>query len=916
MSWCGPDAFTPTWAPATASGAVLTRCFQDTVLQVPLDVALLASLAAAFVRLRQFDSGRIERSIPLVIQLVAAALLTVVASSVAVAVPAVRVADTVIASELHFVLIAVVGATIAALLPYSASRGMPLPWHVVIVALVRLPFSAYEMYAMHHEMLASPGCPACKGHIAVFAMYILVTGTLLVRLPPRARFPAPTEADGLTQFERVTIRRYCTDFVTRERARVVIGGVVMLACTIISVGQSILFGRLVGDVKAGTSIVMPVATLGGILLLSAIGNSIAVYVLNAASERAGDRFRLRFMSRILRREMAFFDNKFRVGDTVSRVSNDVVVAGGLIDYHGIQMVAVAVSAFVFIIAMLALSWQITLVMLAPIPVGIVLQVVLSRIIESVSTEQTNRDAEVGALADELFANFATVRASNMAEVESARFESRQMFAFDLQWRLVVLFGLTELVLVFIINVAILMGLWYGSTLVLNGDMSIGHLTSFMFVGADLVSALSVAPGIASLVAQALGSIRILRGLMFQRNGMPDRGDPIGGIKGHVEFSDVSFRYKTRDTQSLSHVSFEAKPGQMIAFVGQSGSGKSTIAALTQRLYDSDLGVVMIDRRDLSHIRPTSLREAISVVSQEPVLFESTVLYNVTYGDSAFSAESFKSAQLKSSWRQFPDISPLPAFRFEHETRANEAIKQASARDFVENMPHGVHTHLLEAGSNLSGGQKQRIAIARALYRRPALLILDEATSALDVRSERQIQHTFDKLRRSRQQLTVLVIAHRLSTVVDADRIIVMRAGSVVEAGTHADLMSLQGEYFELQQRQMRHDEAEAHALQAAKEAAQRTPHQVIEAALAAPPPLDLLVAQQQPPPASLPSSSDSGSPPPPGDAPGPLVAPSVHIDVADGDGDDADEQAALLPSSPSPPPPPSSHRRRRGHRRH
>ena len=246
------------------------------------------------------------------------------------------------------------------------------------------------------------------------------------------------------------------------------------------------------------------------------------------------------------------------------------------------------------------------------------------------------------------------------------------------------------------------------------------------------------------------------------------------MKGDVRFNDVSFAYNEGE-EVLSHVSFEVKPGEMIAFVGPSGAGKSTVASLLPRFYDATTGSITIDGEDIRRVTLDSLREQVGIVPQETVLFNGSVYDNILYGR-------------------------LDATREEVEA----AAKAANAHNFIMALPNGYETMLGDRGMNISGGQRQRISIARAILKNPQILILDEATSALDTESERVVQEALDRLMVGR---TSFVIAHRLSTIKNADKIMVLEKGQLIEQGTHDELMAMDGLYAHLYKIQYRSKEA-------------------------------------------------------------------------------------------------------------
>jgi ATP-binding cassette subfamily B protein len=316
-------------------------------------------------------------------------------------------------------------------------------------------------------------------------------------------------------------------------------------------------------------------------------------------------------------------------------------------------------------------------------------------------------------------------------------------------------------------------LGYGGVLVSRGDLSAGALTAFLVY--TLLIAMSLG-GLAEMwaeVMRGIGAGERVFALMARVPGMPlTGGERPARVEGRISLDRVRFSYPTRpDAEVLKEISLEIAPGEVVALVGPSGSGKSTIAALLSRLYDPLAGEVRLDGRPLTALDPTWLRERVGVVPQEPVLFSATIEDNVRYGRPGASAAEVR-----------------------------EACKAAHADGFVSGFPDGYATRVGERGQQLSGGQRQRIAIARAVLKDPRILLLDEATSALDAESEHLVKDALAKLMQGR---TTIIIAHRLSTVASADRVVVVEDGRIVESGPHAKLVAQGGLYQRLVERQLR-----------------------------------------------------------------------------------------------------------------
>jgi ATP-binding cassette subfamily B protein len=314
-------------------------------------------------------------------------------------------------------------------------------------------------------------------------------------------------------------------------------------------------------------------------------------------------------------------------------------------------------------------------------------------------------------------------------------------------------------------------LWYGGRLVLDGVLTVGGLTSFLIYSLLVAFSLGAIADLWAEFMRASGAAERVFELLDRKPEIPATGgEQPAVVQGRVEFRDVHFAYPSRpDVPVLQGINLTLEPGEVVAIVGPSGAGKSTLAALLARLYDPQVGALALDGRDLKALDPEWLRQRIGTVAQEPLLFSSSVADNIRYGRVGATMEEVQAA-----------------------------ARAANAHDFISRFPEGYDTLVGERGVQLSGGQKQRVAIARAVLKDPRLLVLDEATSALDAESEHLVKDALERLMKGR---TTLIIAHRLSTVVGADRVLVLEGGQVVQSGSHAALMGQEGLYRRLVERQ-------------------------------------------------------------------------------------------------------------------
>jgi ATP-binding cassette subfamily B protein len=411
-------------------------------------------------------------------------------------------------------------------------------------------------------------------------------------------------------------------------------------------------------------------------------------------------------------------------------------------------------------------------MLGVVPPVALGAVAYGRRVRKLAREAQDALARANEVAEETISGIRTVRAFAAERAEGSRYAKAVWDAFAVVWRRILTSAVFMSVSSFAAFSALALVLWYGGRLVERGEMTPGGLTSFLIY--TLTVALSLG-GISELWAdlmRASGAAERVFELLDRQPTIPlSDGNKLGEVAGHVELREVHFAYPSRkDMPVLQNVSLELLPGDVVALVGPSGSGKSTIAALLLRLYDPGRGRVTLDGHDLRELSPEWLRQRVGVVAQEPLLFSCSVAENIRYGRTNASEEEVIAA-----------------------------AKMANAHEFITKFPEGYETLVGERGVKLSGGQKQRVAIARAVLKNPRILVLDEATSALDAESEHLVKEALERLMKGR---TTLIIAHRLSTVIGADRVVVLQDGVMVQSGDHASLMQEGGLYRRLVERQL------------------------------------------------------------------------------------------------------------------
>ncbi len=511
--------------------------------------------------------------------------------------------------------------------------------------------------------------------------------------------------------------------------------------------------------------------MGGLAVLQGLAVAGRAWLFSLAGERGVKRVREQLFRSLVSQEIAFFDGQ-RTGDLQSRLASDTASLQGLLS----SQLSMALRNVVQVIGALALlfytSVRLTGVMLAVVPAVAFGAVYYGRKIRGLARKSQDALADAGHVAEESLGSIRTVRAFAAEDAEERRYSGAVTTAFGFA-RTRSLAGSIFMGATYTgIYAAIALVLGYGGSLVAAGELTAGALTAFLVYTLLIAMGLGTLADIWAEAMRGLGAAERVFELIDRAPAMQLRGGrTLPRVAGRLAYEAVTFSYPARaDTEVLHGVDLLVEPGEVVALVGPSGSGKSTLGALLVRLYDPSSGRLTLDGVDVRELDPSWLRAQVGVVSQEPVLFSTTIAENVRYGRPGAS-----------------------------DAEVRDALRNANALAFVEAFPDGLATKVGERGQQLSGGQKQRVAIARAILKDPRLLLLDEATSALDAESEARVQEALGRLMKGR---TSIVIAHRLSTVVGADRVVVIDGGRVVEQGRHALLVGKGGAYARLVERQV------------------------------------------------------------------------------------------------------------------
>jgi subfamily B ATP-binding cassette protein MsbA len=522
--------------------------------------------------------------------------------------------------------------------------------------------------------------------------------------------------------------------------------------------------------------------VGLVLLFSiqALLNYAQTYLLSAVGERVVAGLRQELFGRLLTMPPGFFAER-RTGELTSRLTTDIGLLQGVLSHQIAEFSRQMLALVGGIILLTLMQPRLTLTALAVVPLVVGSALFFGRRLRRMTTSVQDKVADATASAEEAFSQIRTVQSFVQEPAERRRYAER--IGESVRAALVraqirgVFFG----VLTFSTFVGIVIVLWQGGLLVLEGQLTPGELVQFLLYTITIAAAIGALASFFSSYQEAVGAAQRVFEILETDPGIKDPSAPVAlpsPARGSVLFDKVSFRYSldTSAAWTLHDIDLSCSPGEVIALVGPSGAGKTTLVSLLPRFWDPDRGRILVDGVDIRSLRLAELRSAIAIVPQDPALFSGTIRENIAYARPGASMQDVEAA-----------------------------ARAAHAHEFVERLPDRYETVVGERGIKLSGGQRQRVAIARAILKDPVILILDEATSSLDTESERLIEDALGRLLVGR---TTLIIAHRLSTVRRADRLVVMDRGRIVEEGNHSELLELGGLYARLYQHQFRHQSFE------------------------------------------------------------------------------------------------------------
>ena len=556
-------------------------------------------------------------------------------------------------------------------------------------------------------------------------------------------------------------------------------------CLIASAAVGLIFPLIVqrlldaAFVTRGRELLDQIAlVLLGLFAVQAVLNYAQAYLLSATGERAVGGLREELFARLLAMPPGYFADR-RTGELTSRLTTDIGLLQGVLS-HQIAEFSRQVLALVGGIVLLTLSQpRLTLTAIAAVPLAVGTALFFGRRLRRMSTSVQDLVAEATGVAEEAFSQIRTVQGFAQEPAERARYGNKVAEVVRAALKRAQVRGVFFGAITFATFAAMVVVLWQGGLLVLEGRLTAGQLVSFLLYTITIAGAVGALASFFSSYQESVGAAERVFEILEAPVPIGDPPNPVPlpqPVRGRIQFEDVSFRYQADAPYALSEVDLVLEPGEVVALVGPSGAGKTTLISLLPRFWDVTSGRILMDGIDIRSLRLVDLRRAIGTVPQEPGLFSGTVRANIAYAR--------------------PEAS---------EAEVIAAARAAHAHEFIERLPSGYDTVVGERGVKLSGGQRQRVAIARAILKDPAILVLDEATSSLDTESERLVEDALGRLLVGR---TTLIIAHRLSTVRRADRLVVLDRGRIVEEGTHAALLARGGLYARLYQRQFRDDAEE------------------------------------------------------------------------------------------------------------
>lgn len=555
-----------------------------------------------------------------------------------------------------------------------------------------------------------------------------------------------------------------------------------MVCTIMAAAGNLYIPWIIKDMidevladKNGTMLNWIAASIIAIFIVRGLFWYGQNYLMSYVGQSVIIDIRAAVLKKLQRLSVSFYD-KNKTGTIMSYVTNDVNALQSAMVENTIEMITEGFILIGSVVAMIYLDWRLTLFTVCTFPVVLWFMEFFGKKIRKTGGRIQECTADITSVLQESVASARVIKSFVREDYEVDRFDVENRANFRANMKNAQLMATLTPVVELVAAIGVTMIIWYGGNNVINGTITAGSLVAFLTYAVNISNPIKRLTRVIGNIQKALAAAQRVFMIIDMPEEIAESKDAkqLPEVSGKVEFQNVSFAYNDKGNV-ITDLSFSVKPGEVIAIVGPSGAGKSTIANLLPRFYDVNKGDIKIDGHSVREVTLDSLREQVGIVPQETMLFNGSVYNNILYGRLDATKEEIEAA-----------------------------AKAANAHDFIMQLTDGYETKLGDRGVNLSGGQRQRIAIARAILKNPRILILDEATSALDTESERVVQEALDRLMVGR---TSFVIAHRLSTVKNADKILVLEKGNLVESGTHDELLALDGLYAHLYKIQYRNKEA-------------------------------------------------------------------------------------------------------------
>ena len=555
-----------------------------------------------------------------------------------------------------------------------------------------------------------------------------------------------------------------------------------MVCTIMAAAGNLYIPWIIKDMidevladKNGTMLNWIAASIIAIFIVRGLFWYGQNYLMSYVGQSVIIDIRAAVFKKLQRLSVSFYD-KNKTGTIMSYVTNDVNALQSAMVENTIEMITEGFILIGSVVAMIYLDWRLTLFTVCTFPVVLWFMEFFGKKIRKTGGRIQECTADITSVLQESVASARVIKSFVREDYEVDRFDVENKANFRANMKNAQLMATLTPVVELVAAIGVTMIIWYGGNNVINGTITAGSLVAFLTYAVNISNPIKRLTRVIGNIQKALAAAQRVFMIIDMPEEIAESRDAkqLPEVSGKVEFQNVSFAYNDKGNV-ITDLSFSVKPGEVIAIVGPSGAGKSTIANLLPRFYDVNKGDIKIDGHSVREVTLDSLREQVGIVPQETMLFNGSVYNNILYGRLDATKEEIEAA-----------------------------AKAANAHDFIMQLTDGYETKLGDRGVNLSGGQRQRIAIARAILKNPRILILDEATAALDTESERVVQEALDRLMVGR---TSFVIAHRLSTVKNADKILVLEKGNLVESGTHDELLALDGLYAHLYKIQYRNKEA-------------------------------------------------------------------------------------------------------------